>query len=124
MNHISAALLITLLGAQPSPITTPSRGLAASATREITRLARTMPRQPRESRGRGQTPPAAKEKGWVARHPKLFGAFAGFGAGCAVGASQVGGSQDDFFNALDEFACPVVGAMGAAAGALVGSLIK
>ncbi len=72
----------------------------------------------------GQTPPPAKEKGWVARHPKLFGAFVGFGAGCAVGASQVGGSQDNFFNALDEFACPGVGAIGAAAGALAGSLIK
>lgn len=119
MNHFSAGLLIALLSAPASPIVTPSHGLAASASREITRLVRTMPRQPRESRTQ---PP--KQKGWVAKHPKLFGAFVGFGAGCAVGASQVGGSQDDFFNALDEFACPAVGAIGAAAGVLVGSLIK
>ena len=127
MNHISTALLITLLSAPPSAMVAPSRGLAASASREVTRLVRTMPRQPRESRelrGVEQKQPAPKQKGWVARHPKLFGAFVGFGAGCAIGASQVGGSQDNFFNTLDEFACPVVGGIGAAAGAVVGSLIK
>jgi hypothetical protein len=83
-----------------------------------------MPLQSRESRRPGQTQPPPKEKRWVARHPKLFGAFVGFGVGCAVGASQVGGSQDNFFNALDEFACPAVGAIGAAAGVLVASLVK
>ena len=124
MDHISAGLLITLLSAPPSPIVTPSHALAVSASREITRLVRTMPRQPRESRSPGQTQPPSKEKRWVARHPKLFGSLVGFGAGCAVGASQVGGSQDNFFNALDEFACPAVGAIGAAAGVLVGSLVK
>ena len=125
MNHISSALLLALLSAPPSsPMVTPPRGLAVSASGEITRLVRAMPRMPRESRTMRQTQPQSREKGWVARHPKLFGAFVGFGAGCAVGASQVGGSQDNFFNALDEAACPVVGAIGAAAGALVGSLIK
>ena len=124
MNYISTALLITLLAAPPSPITVPSRTLAVDASREIKRLVRTTPPRPREFRGMQDPPPRPKEKGWVAKHPKLFGALVGFGAGCAVGASQVGGSQDDFFNALDEFACPAVGAIGAAAGALVGSLIK
>jgi branched-subunit amino acid ABC-type transport system permease component len=65
-----------------------------------------------------------KPGGWIARHPKIFGALVGFGAGCALGASQVGGSEDNFFNALDEFACPTVGGIGAVAGAVVGSLFK
>jgi hypothetical protein len=61
---------------------------------------------------------------WIRRHPRLFGALVGFGVGCPVGAAQVGGSQDDFFNALDEFACPVLGGIGAAAGAIIGSAVS
>ena len=61
---------------------------------------------------------------WIQRHPKLFGALVGFGIGCPVGAAQVGGSQDDFFNALDEFACPFLGGVGAGAGALIGGLVS
>jgi hypothetical protein len=60
-----------------------------------------------------------RPRGWVARHPKLLGALVGFGAGCVIGAASVGGSTDTFANALDEFACPVVGGIGAGAGALV-----
>jgi hypothetical protein len=63
-------------------------------------------------------------EGWVARHPRLTGALIGFGVGCVAGASQVGGSTDTFFNALDEFACPVVGGIGAGAGFAIGSLFK
>ncbi len=95
--------------------------VAASAAREITRLVRSTAPEPRKSQ---PTQPPVKGKGWIARHPKLFGALVGFGAGCIGAASQVGGSEDTFFNTLDEFACPVVGGIGAAAGALIGSLLK
>jgi hypothetical protein len=61
---------------------------------------------------------------WIQRHPALFGAIVGFAAGCTLGASQVGGSRDHFFNALDEFACPAIGGMGAGAGAVVGWLLS
>jgi hypothetical protein len=93
----------------------------ASASREVSRLVRSLPR---ESRKAQPARPAAKGKGWVARHPRLFGALVGFGTGCALGAAQVGGSQDNFFNTLDEGACPVVGGIGAVAGALVGAAFK
>jgi len=82
---------------------------------QVTRLAREI--EPVQSQSNSQQPEATN---WIKRHPKLFGALVGFGAGCAVGASQVGGSQDDFFNALDEFACPAVGGIGAGVGAVIG----
>lgn len=69
-----------------------------------------------------QRPP--RRSGWIARHPALFGALVGFGAGCAWGVSQVGGSDDNFYNALDEFACPGVGGLGAGAGATIGWAIS
>jgi hypothetical protein len=119
-----ALLLVSLLScpslaAGSATLATPPGPLAAAARSEVARLARSAAPVPREA----QTV-QPKKKGWIARHPKLFGALLGFGAGCVVGASQVGGSADHFFNALDEFACPVVGGMGAGAGALLGSLAK
>ncbi len=90
--------------------------LAISVSREAARLARMA--QPRAQNA--NSAPAQPERCWVCRHLAAFGALVGFGSGCVLGASQVGGSQDDFFNALDELACPVVGAIGAGAGAAVG----
>jgi hypothetical protein len=123
MSYFSALVVVGLLTAPPAPPTVVRVpvGLSAAASREVSRLVRSLPRETPRSKPSATQP---KEKGWIARHPRLFGALAGFGAGCAVGASQVGGSQDNFFNALDEAACPVVGGIGAAAGALVGSLVK
>lgn len=68
--------------------------------------------------------PQQRNGNWIRRHPSLFGALVGFGGGCALGASQVGGSEDHFFNALDEFACPVVGGMGAGIGAFAGWVVS
>src|SRR4029450_7550958 len=80
-------------------------------------VAAARPRPPSQPSSQG----SGKQNGnWIARHPALFGALARFAAGCPLGASQVGGSEDTFFNALDEFARPVVGGIGAAAGALIG----
>lgn len=120
MNQSLAWVLAGVLSGTP-----PAAGrqpVAASAAREVSRLVRALPPEPRPAQP--SQPPPAKKSGWIARHPKLFGGLVGFGAGCAVGASRVGGSADTFFNALDEGACPVVGGIGAAAGALVGALIK
>ncbi len=106
---------------RPSPVASLPAVLSNSAAREVRRLARLEFWKPRKVQPTQQQP---ANKGWIARHPRLLGALVGFGIGCAAGASQVGGSQDSFFNALDEFACPVVGGIGAGAGALVGSLFK
>lgn len=100
----------------------PARGaIAASATREAGRLAHSMAPEPRTAQA---TPREAKPKGWIARHPALVGALGGFGVGCTVGASHVGGSADNFFNTLDEAACLVVGGIGLGVGAFVGLLVK
>lgn len=117
MNHSLAWVLAGVLSAAPDV-----RPVAASAAREVTRLVRALPRDARPAQP--NPPQPAKKAGWIARHPALFGALVGFGAGCAIGASRVGGSADTFVNALDERACPVVGGIGAASGALVGALIK
>lgn len=106
---------------EPSTVTQPAPTIAAATSREIARLVQsTTP--PRRSAQPVNPPPPNKR--WIGRHPRLFGALVGFGAGCAIGASQVGGSTDNFYNALDEFACPAVGGIGAAAGVIVGSLFK
>jgi len=67
-----------------------------------------------------QTAPQEPKKSWIGRHPLLFGALVGLGVGCVAGAAQVGGSEDTVANALDEFACPVVGGIGAGIGTLAG----
>jgi hypothetical protein len=110
-RHAAAlALLATALTAStPAPLTT-------SAAQEVDRLVRSLPRA--QAVRRTQAPP--KRKTWIARHPGLVGAPAGFGAGCAIGASQVGGSKDTFFNALDELACPVTGGVGGGIGWVIG----
>src|SRR6266508_3122710 len=87
-----------------SPAASPPGVLTASAAREVDRLVRSTALEPRKAQPFQQP---NKRKGWIARHPRLFGALIGFGVGCVVGSSQVGGSDDNFFNALDEFACPV-----------------
>ena len=137
MSQFIALLLVGLLGCQVfaadadqamsgrrarvSAVASPSGVLTASAAREVSRLVRSMAPELRAAQPSQQQP---RSKGWLARHPQLFGALVGFGAGCIVGASQVGGSEDTFANALDEFACPVVGGIGAGAGALIALLVK
>lgn len=91
--------------------------LTLSVAHEASHLARVTASAPTTTQ---PAPQQTKKKGWIGRHPVLFGALVGFGAGCVLGASRVGGSQDTFFNALDEFACPVVGGMGAGAGSVIG----
>lgn len=126
MNQLTAVVMIGLLGcagvsADSAPLASPLGPVTATAAREISRLTRSLGSEPRRPQPIQQQP---KRKGWIARHPKLFGALIGFGAGCAAGASRVGGSEDTFVNALDEFACPAIGGIGAAAGAIVGSMAK
>lgn len=120
MNHSLAWVVVGLLSGPPPAADV--QPVAASAAREVNRLMRVLPPEPRPAQP--VQPQPTKKTRWMARHPKLFGAFVGFGIGCVAGASRVGGSDDTFFNALDERACPVVGGIGAAAGALVGALIK
>lgn len=120
VNRIIAWLMVSVLSA---PLIAADAGgpLAVSVSREAKRVGSSMPAPSRLAQPAQVQP---KRNGWVARHPKLFGALAGFGVGCGVGAARVGGSEDNFFNALDEFACPVVGGIGAGVGAFVGSLVR
>ena len=104
-----------------STVATRPSALSDSVAREASRLARSTGSEPRKIQ---PIQPDPEDRGWIARHPRLIGALVGFGGGCVLGWSRVGGSQDTFFNALDEFACPAVGGIGAGLGALVGSLIK
>jgi hypothetical protein len=126
MNRFNALLIISLMSGSVMPedsfVPVPTQGpLAASASREVSRLVRsTVPASGTAQKARRRP----NDRGWIARHSKLVGAFVGFGVGCGIGAARVGGSGDDFFNALDEFACPVVGGIGAAVGAVIGSLVK
>jgi len=99
----------------------PPGAITASAAREVDRATRSTVSERRNAQPTG-TP--RKTRGWIARHPKLVGALVGFGVGCVVGVSRVGGSEDTFVNALDEFACPVIGGIGAGVGALIGVLVK
>lgn len=126
MARVVVFLLVTVMGgsiaAADSQPRIPARGpLAASVAREAARLARSTSAAPSMTQ---VTQPRRNAGGWIARHPKVFGALVGFGVGCAIGASGVGGSTDNFFNALDEFACPVVGGIGAGAGAVVAAAVK
>jgi hypothetical protein len=126
MRQFNALLIVGLLSgpasaADPAILAPPSGVLTASAAREVSRLVRSTAPEPRTAQ---PIQPQPTRKGWIARHPKLFGALVGFGVGCTAGASRVGGSDDNFFNTLDELACPVVGGIGAGAGALVASLVK
>ena len=122
MNLLIVSLIVNaVIGsvASAEPVRS-SRPITTAALHEADRVSRSMAlRRPAVSSQQRGT-----NRSWIARHPKVFGALVGFGIGCALGASQVGGSEDDFFNALDEFACPVVGGIGAAAGAAIGALIK
>jgi hypothetical protein len=111
-----------MLAAAPRPSPMENGPVALAAARALERLVRSSPSTPVATPTQSQTPaPGAKQNGnWIARHPALFGSLVGFAIGCPLGASQVGGSKDTFFNALDEFACPVIGGIGAAGGALIG----
>lgn len=102
-------------------VASPPGALAASAAREVGRVARATVSERRTVQSSGTQ---RKTRGWIARHPKLVGALVGFGIGCVVGVSSVGGSEDTFVNALDEFACPVIGGIGSGVGALIGFLVK
>jgi hypothetical protein len=123
---ICITLLIVVLLSGPaaavdSSAPTYAAPIATAASREVARLVRSS--APALRLVQPQNAQTAS-RGWIARHPRLFGALVGFGAGCAIGAAKVGGSSDTFFNTLDELACPVVGGIGATAGLIVGMLSK
>ena len=61
------------------------------------------------------------QRSWIARHPTLVGASAGFGAGFLIG--YLPGDDGAFEDFSAEFGGLVIGAAGAGAGALVGTLI-
>jgi anti-sigma factor RsiW len=125
MRRVISCLLIVLVA--PAMLTAEPRNprvtggpIARAADRAIDRLVRASPPTSLETPQAQPQPPVKQRGNWVTRHPAWFGSLVGFAIGCPLGASQVGGSKDTFFNAFDEFACPVVGGMGAAAGALIG----
>jgi hypothetical protein len=61
---------------------------------------------------------SAEHRNWIQRHPMLFGALVGFGAGFLVGYLP---GDDAVFEDFDaEFNGLVIGGIGAGAGALVG----
>jgi hypothetical protein len=129
MRRATAWLLVTVLtsatlaaeGRHAPPAEGPVAAAAAGAIAQITRSPVARPVTAPPDRLQPPSQPGTKQQGnWIARHPALFGSLVGFAVGCPLGASQVGGSKDTFFNALDEFACPVIGGVGAAAGALIG----
>ena len=94
--------------------------LAAAAAREVARLAAFAARSgPLE-----QAATASRSRGWIARHPALFGALVGAGAGAVASVTMEnelfcsGGDEDCFFHGGSRSA---VGAgIGAGVGALVG----
>jgi hypothetical protein len=93
--------------------------LERAADREVSRLARLRSVADSTRRARQQT--GRQERGWIGRHPALFGVLAGFGGGSLIG--YVPGDDavlDDFtagFNGL------VVGGIGAGTGAAIGAFV-
>ncbi len=92
--------------------------LALSAGREAKRLA-TLP-----ATVRSRQPEPRRERGWIARHPMLFGAAVGFGAGFAIGyAAGDDGVWDDFTGASNGlFLGGILCGVGAGVGYLAGRL--
>ena len=94
--------------------------LLASAMRESTRLAAT----PARHEGARWFQAPAPHRNWIRRHPVLFGALVGAGAGAVASVTMEnelfcsGGDEDCFFHGNSR---TLVGAgMGAGVGALVG----
>lgn len=135
MRHLVSVLLVgsmllpsAALAAEPGDGAPPSRAthlaavstatgpIAKAASREAHRLA-TLPRSGSAPRAQAAT---RGERNWIARHPMLFGAIVGFGAGFAIGY----GAGDD--GVFDDFTAGsnglFLGGIGCGIGAGVGLL--
>jgi hypothetical protein len=99
----------------------PRTSLGTAGAREGARLARDFRARPQETGAQSR-----KTKTWISRHPALFGALIGAGAGAVASGTMEnelfcsGGDEDCFFHGGSRL---LVGAgMGAGIGALVGWL--
>jgi hypothetical protein len=100
-THGPAAKLIPSQSAPPGP-------LLVAALREVRResINASMSRQ---------AAPPPQQKGWIGRHPVLFGALVGAGVGAVLSTSIEGCWESDI--------CPIELALGAGAGAGAGALV-
>lgn len=65
--------------------------------------------------------PGPRRRGWIRRHPVLFGALVGFGGGFLIG--YLAGDDGVFYDFTAEFNGVLLGGIGAGAGAVVGGVI-
>jgi hypothetical protein len=95
----------------PAPVETGP--LAAAAAREVEHLARVA--AARHAQGADQ--PRAEGRSWISRHPVLFGAMVGAGAGAVAGGAM---GSEWFCSGGDDY-CFLSGYGGALAGAPIGA---
>jgi hypothetical protein len=81
-------------------------------TRESVRLAALPPALPQHQR---------RERSWPGRHPVLFGAVVGLGAGLGVEAAVIPGESGGEPHSVY---IPIFGVMGAGIGSLVGLIVS
>ena len=84
-----------------------------------TRLARSTAFGDSALRARQQTGP--RKRGWIGRHPVLFGTLVGFGAGFLIG--YLPGDDGVFDDFVASFNGLVLGGVGAGTGAAVGAVV-
>ena len=117
MRLFAVALTLCLVTPLPLSAAPQESPLRASAEREARRLAAPFSQQQSDKQ-------AAEKSGWISRHPALFGALVGAGAGAVTSMAMdnewfcSGGDEDCFFHGGSRV---LVGAgIGAGVGALVG----
>ena len=74
-----------------------------------------------DSAVRARQQPGAQKRGWIGRHPVLFGALVGFGGGFLIG--YLPGDDGVFDDFTAEFNGLVLGGIGAGTGAAVGAVV-
>ena len=82
---------------------------------------RAIDHQPARPLQPAQSPKRTQKRGWIARHPALFGALVGFGSGFLIGYLP---GDDGVFSDFDaEFNGVVLGGVGALTGAVIGAAV-
>jgi hypothetical protein len=98
--------------------------IAKAAMVEVSRMTRA-PRPARDGFTRRQSQ-APRSRSWIGRHPAIFGALVGFGAGYLIGYLPGDDAVfDDFTAGFNGWVMGGVGAgVGAATGAIIGAIRK
>ena len=108
-------------GLRDSPDRTIMGGLLARVA-TMHELDRRMRWEPILKSGYARQQNAARKRGWIARHPVLFGALAGFGTGFLIGYAA--GDDGVFYDFTAGFNGVLLGGIGAGAGAAVGAIAE